>query len=192
MTDRVLRNHTLSFVPVTLLTLCFSFVLASRSAKTFAMQHFRASGILTPSGRTEQPVMIGNPRSAGSTIEDAGYMSIIVTHKAHDTPLSEEEFSLWLAVAEPGSIIQYHVGFLSLDVAETNNNLSSAAHRKLMAVANLAWCAGEARIVHLVQRRLGPDRFEYLAVMRPRRTGASQPQSKAQRFRGKSLASAAD
>ncbi|WP_412049475.1 hypothetical protein ACK6D9_17415 [Hoeflea sp. Naph1] len=117
---------------------------------------------------------------------------MIVPHKTHDAPLSEEAFSLWLAVAEPGSIIQYHVGFLSLDVAETNINLSIAAHRKLMAIANLAWCASEARIVHLVQRRLGPDHFEYLAVMRPRRTGASQPQSKAQRFRGKSLASAAD
>jgi len=187
MTDSVLRNHTHSFVPVTLLSLCFSFVLASKSAKPFVVQHFRASGILTPSGRPEQPVMIVNPRSAGSTIEDAEDMPMIAPHKTHDAPLSEEAFSLWLAVAEPGSIIQYHVGFLSLDVAETNINLSIAAHRQLMAVANLAWWAAEERIVHLVQRRLGPDRFAYLAVMRPRMTGAFLHRSKAQRFRGEEL-----
>lgn len=192
MTDSALRNHTLSFVPVTLSSPCCSSVLASRSAKPFVVQPRRASGILALSGRTEQQVMITNPMSAPSTEEDAVCMTTIFSHEAHDAQLSEQAFSLWLAVAEPSSIIQYHVGFLSLDVAETNIDLSVAAHRKLMAVANLAWCAGEARIVHLVQRRLGPDRFEYLAVMRPRRTGASQPQSKAQRFRGKSLASAAD
>ncbi len=37
-----------------------------------------------------------------------------------------------------------------------------------MQVASRAWWAAEKQLVHLVQRRLGENRFSYLAIARPR------------------------
>lgn len=84
--------------------------------------------------------------------------------------VTEAEFSRLLATAAPGSVLQYHDGFLVLDVAKGSTRLSASDRKQLVAVARLAWSASEHRIVHLVQRRLGPSRFAYLAVVRARPT----------------------
>lgn len=84
--------------------------------------------------------------------------------------VTEAEFSKLLAAAEPGSVLQYHDGFLVLDVAKGSTRLSASDRKQLVAVARLAWSASEHRIVHLVQRRLGPSRFAYLAIVRARPT----------------------
>lgn len=111
-------------------------------------------------------------------------MTTIFPHEAQGAPLTEQAFGLWLAVAEPGNVIQYHEGFLSLDIAESESGLSATAHRQLVAVANLAWWASEERLVHLVQRRIGHERFAYLAVMRPRKAGAFPHRPKKHCLRG--------
>lgn len=84
--------------------------------------------------------------------------------------VTEAEFSKLLATAAPGSVLQYHDGFLVLDVAKGSTRLCASDRKQLVAVARLAWSASEHRIVHLVQRRLGPSRFAYLAVVRARPT----------------------
>jgi hypothetical protein len=78
---------------------------------------------------------------------------------------SEAELSAWLASAEPGATVQYHDGLLAADVARDQQD--KKANAELVAVARLAWWAGQQGLVHLVQRRLAPGRCAYLAIMRP-------------------------
>lgn len=89
--------------------------------------------------------------------------------------VTEAEFSFWLATAERHSLLKYHDGFLAMDVANRAGPLSVVERRELVAVAGLARWASEQGIVHLLQRRLGPARFSYLAVMR--KTGAQDQRS---------------
>lgn len=84
-------------------------------------------------------------------------------------PLRDIEFYAWLGQASPGERLEYHLGFLAM---ETATLIVSAPERsRLIALAAAAHRAYEADLVHLVQRRLGPDRFAYLAIARtkPRR-----------------------
>jgi hypothetical protein len=78
---------------------------------------------------------------------------------------SEAELSAWLASAEPGATIQYHDGLLAADIARDQQDKKAKA--ELVAIARLAWWAGQQSLVHLVQRRLEPGRCAYLAIMRP-------------------------
>lgn len=93
-------------------------------------------------------------------------MDTIFANNHYHTPVTEAEFSLWLASAKPGAIFQYHDGFLVVDVAKGSSAFSRPNCKELVAVARLAWWASEQHIVHLVQRRLGPNRFAYLAIAR--------------------------
>ena len=79
---------------------------------------------------------------------------------------SEADLSAWLASAEPGATVQYHVGFLAADIA-SDTQFDKRAKAELIAVARLAWWAADNGLVHLVQRRLEPGRYAYLAIMRP-------------------------
>jgi len=136
------------------------------------MHTFSGSATLIRSCRLATCPKRGGPKR-GSHIEERQpiFMNTTFLGSGQGAPSSESAFSHWLAVAEPGSIAQYHDGFLTLDVAKTGTRLSAGGHKELVAVARLAWWASEERIVHLVQRRLGPNRFAYLAIMRPRGCG---------------------
>jgi hypothetical protein len=61
--------------------------------------------------------------------------------------VSEIELCAWVAQAEPGAVLEYHRGYLAHDLAERG-------------------------LVHLVQRRHGPEDYSYFAVARPRAKGA--------------------
>lgn len=87
--------------------------------------------------------------------------------------VTRTEFGMWLACAEPGTILQYHNGFLALDVVVAGSRFSASDRQEIVDIAGYARWASDEHMVHLVQRRLGPNRFAYLAVMRPQK-GASR------------------
>ena len=80
----------------------------------------------------------------------------------------EIAFGVWISQAEPGSTITYHQGFLAVDGTSPVSKLSGDKRRKLRDLAAAAARAAEQDLVHLVQARLGPDRFAYRAIARPR------------------------
>src|SRR5690606_1299352 len=108
-------------------------------------------------------VRLGQPRShrlvqatnrARETVfNHAEYLIIMdtATSTSH-LIVTEAEFSKLLAAAAPGSVLQYHDGFLVLDVAKGSTRLSASDRKQLVAVARLAGSASEHGIVHLVQR----------------------------------------
>lgn len=55
-----------------------------------------------------------------------------------------------------------------MDANVENGEFKANAQRELNRVARRAWWAAEQGLVHLVQRRNGPDDFSYLAIARPR------------------------
>jgi len=84
------------------------------------------------------------------------------------TVLDDIQFCAWLGQASPGDTIEYHRGLLALDANIDSQTPASDARRELARVARIAWRAAEKGLVHLVQRRCGPDDYSYLAIARPR------------------------
>ena len=82
--------------------------------------------------------------------------------------LSEIEFAAWVGAAVPGDRLEYHRGFLGLDVFPVLSKLPEPERKALGCLARRAWWAAEQRLVHLVQERLGPDHFAYIAIARPK------------------------
>lgn len=82
--------------------------------------------------------------------------------------VSENDLCDRLADALPGDTITYHVGMLARDRAPQTQVLSPDRCRDLAAVADRVLQLAEAGWVHLVQRRLGEERFAYLLIVRPR------------------------
>lgn len=82
--------------------------------------------------------------------------------------LTEIELCAWIAQADPGDLIEYHRGALSIDRLPGMSKLPCMERDRVHALADCAFLAAEKRLVHLVQYRLGPDRFSYLAIARPK------------------------
>ena len=73
----------------------------------------------------------------------------------------------WLQQARAGDVFEYHRGLLTADRTAFGQVADDAAQKALDRLADHAWhLAAEGR-VHLVQRRLAPGAFSYLAVARP-------------------------
>jgi hypothetical protein len=85
-----------------------------------------------------------------------------------ETPLRETDFCAWAAQAEPGDALEYHQGFLVVDRSPLTETMDREARLTMVATCDRALCLAEQGLLHLVQRRLGPDRFSYLAVARRR------------------------
>ena len=81
--------------------------------------------------------------------------------------ITEIDFCAWLGQAEPGDILEYHRGFLGVDLTPFGNPMSSKTRAELARTSARAYDVAERGFVHLVQRRLGPDVFSYLAIARP-------------------------
>lgn len=79
----------------------------------------------------------------------------------------------WVGQAVPGDTAAYHHGFLAVDVSDPG--LSEVKRRDLLRVASRARSLAAQGVVHLVQRRHGPDDFAYLLVVRPRPAGRRLP-----------------
>ena len=82
--------------------------------------------------------------------------------------LTETAFCAWLGQAHPNAVLVYHRGVLALDASISSQTPNSDVRRELCRVARRAWWAAEQGLIHLVQRRNGPDDFTYLAIARLR------------------------
>jgi hypothetical protein len=87
--------------------------------------------------------------------------------------LDEVSLLAWIAQAAPGETLVYHRGFLALDATSIISKLPAEHQRALRLMASAALRAAEQGLVHLVQARIGPDQFAYIAIARarPRQTG---------------------
>lgn len=83
-------------------------------------------------------------------------------------PLDDVGVAAWLACAAPGEELIYHRGFLAVDAASLVSELSAEQQQRLRRVAEAALRAERQGLVHLVQSRLGPGAFDYIAIARPK------------------------
>ena len=86
----------------------------------------------------------------------------------HKPLMSEIDLCAWLSQAVPNDAREYHRGFLVLDIDPRISRLANGDRLELIALASRARWAAHKQLVHLVQRRLGENRFSYLAIARPR------------------------
>ena len=82
--------------------------------------------------------------------------------------LTEMDFAGWVGAATPGDRLEYHRGFLAIDIVPVISNLPETERAALKTLGSRAWWAAEQRLVHLVQERLGPGLFAYIAIARPK------------------------
>jgi hypothetical protein len=81
-------------------------------------------------------------------------------------PIIEADFCAWVGQASSGDTLEYHHGFIAVDV---ELGPQPASERKaLRRLARRAALASHQGLVHLVQRRTGPGEFIYCAIKRPR------------------------
>ncbi|PHQ98006.1 MAG: hypothetical protein COB39_09465 [Marinosulfonomonas sp.] len=85
-----------------------------------------------------------------------------------DPSVTEIEFCAWVAQALPGDRLEYHRGFLVLDTFPVFSSLEAEAREALRKLADRTFHVAEQGLVHLVQERVGPDCFAYIAVARPK------------------------
>ena len=82
--------------------------------------------------------------------------------------IDKARFEAWLQTARPGSPIEYHRGHLCVDRQHVfdapDNAPENKARSALNDLATRALRAAERGLVHLVQRRHGPEDFSYLAI----------------------------
>lgn len=97
-----------------------------------------------------------------------------VSPTAAVTPILLDEAGLCARVfeAEPGERIEYHRGFLGLDRSLLGQHADRQTRSTISRTADRAFALAEKGAVHLVQKRLAPECFSYLAVVKPRRKRA--------------------
>lgn len=83
-------------------------------------------------------------------------------------PLTETALCHWLGTAAPGDTITYFRGELARSLCPQLALLDPPQRLALAKMASRAWKLAEDGLAHLVQRRHGPDDFEYLIIARPR------------------------
>jgi len=79
-------------------------------------------------------------------------------------------FNRWLLRAQPGQQLEYHRGMLIRDRSPASG-MSDEQRRALARIADTALQTAEDGLVHLVQRRIGPFDFSYLAIRAARASG---------------------
>jgi hypothetical protein len=80
--------------------------------------------------------------------------------------LFTEEAALcdWIAHAVPGALMIYFRGYLACDRMPSQSPFGDKDRKRLVAVANRALRAAEDGLVHLIQRRHGPQDYSCIAV----------------------------
>jgi hypothetical protein len=73
-----------------------------------------------------------------------------------------------VTTAAPGDAIAYFAGMLARDRDRLASRLPPEQRIELDATADYAWRLAEAGWAHLAQRRVGPECFAYLVIVRPR------------------------
>lgn len=87
--------------------------------------------------------------------------------------IDETDLCGWIGQAAPGDVLEYYRGFLAMDTFSHATRLTEHERAELVHLARRAWWASEQKLIHLVQRRHGPDDYSYLAIARPKPRHAS-------------------
>lgn len=101
-------------------------------------------------------------------------------------PIDEPALCAWVGQAMPGDVVEYHRGFLARDRTDVGKPMTRSERDGLVRTADRARLLAAQGLVHLVQRRHGPEDYGYLAVARPRpgrdvRLAAAVPAREARR-----------
>ena len=94
-------------------------------------------------------------------------MGMQITNPSHTLIADEAALLAWVRQAVPGEQVAYWRGFLARDTWGTRHGTSEKERNRLRAVARRAWLMSASGQVHLVQRRVAPGVFEYIAIARP-------------------------
>jgi hypothetical protein len=89
------------------------------------------------------------------------------------TELTDIDLYAWIAQAEAGDALIYHRGFLVVDADKSVSTLSAQRRLALRSLGDAAFRAAQQGLVHLVQERMGPDQFAYIAFARPKPKAAT-------------------
>ena len=89
-------------------------------------------------------------------------------HSTVRPAITEIELCAWLAQADPDDVLEYYRGLLAVDRAPYGQPMSAKDRFALGLLGDRAMRLADHGFVHLLQRRLGPDNFSYLAIARPR------------------------
>lgn len=92
--------------------------------------------------------------------------------------LDEVQFCAWVAQGKPGDTLAYHQGFLAVDLGPLSRTLPEAQCMVLNRMRTRAFSLAQRGFLHLVQHRLAPDQFLYVAIVRPRASAAPIPLAK--------------
>ena len=95
-------------------------------------------------------------------------LSEIATQLPNGLPLDETGLCTWVGQATTGEWLIYYRGSLARDRSPTASQLPRRDRAELARVARRALALAEAGLASLVQRRLGPDDYEYQIVVGPR------------------------
>ena len=90
-----------------------------------------------------------------------------IYHLFPGTNTNEVTFCSWLAQAAPGDALEYHRGFLCLDRGGIESVRKSKKADALDQLADRAFDLAERGFIHLIQRRVAPETFSYIAIARP-------------------------
>lgn len=93
--------------------------------------------------------------------------AILSSGRALQPLTTAKDFRIWLAGATRGECFTYFVGFLALGIDADGRQLPELARKESALVGQRALIAAERGLVHLLQRRLKENCFEYFAVARP-------------------------
>jgi hypothetical protein len=91
-------------------------------------------------------------------------MNTITRFPSAQAHINEIELCCWLSQASPGETIEYHRGFLVVDRTPLGQPMTPTDRRELDRTGKRAMRLAQQGLVHLVQRRHGPDDYSYLAV----------------------------
>lgn len=135
-----------------------------KSAKSFVMRDFSGSS-RTVASRRSAVFSPQNPERIA--MAKAPYDRLPAPR------LTDIDFCAWLGEAAPGDRIEYHRGTLGFDRLQVIGGLEKRERDRLGALATCVLRAAEQGLVHLVQKRLGPCRFAYIAIARPKPKAAA-------------------
>jgi hypothetical protein len=86
--------------------------------------------------------------------------------------ISEIELCAWVAQAVPGTVLEYHRGYLALDRTAFGRLGDTPERGALSLLGSRAHDLADRGLVHLVQHRHGVEDYSYFAVARARSRGA--------------------
>ena len=102
--------------------------------------------------------------TAASHLPDNAEVSVVSERPMPILFTDEATLCDWIAHAVPGATTIYYRGHLAFDRLPSTEVFAERERTRLVAVAKRALQAAEDGLIHLVQRRHGPQDYSYIAI----------------------------